>query len=166
MNEQLFIQSINAKAKNLGLNPLLLLSGVEGLYTFKDVEISALNYGLLDSLILTIFALRIGDQFHALAEQNLTSDSIDTKYAAIQELSVLTLQEIEASSNRYLKSFSSLLNGKTDIRNYHLKALEVAALEIQNAQLMFNNSSIGAIVFDICRSDMGGELNLSAIFSA
>ena len=82
------------------------------------------------------------------------------------ELSVLTTDEIEASTNRYLKSFSSLLNGKTQIRTYHLKALEVAALEIQNAQLLFKNTSIGAIVFDICRSDLGGNLNLSAIFSS
>lgn len=166
MNEQLFIQSINAKAENLGINPLLLLSGVEGLYTFRDVEISALNYSLLDSLILTIFALRIGDQFHTLAEQNLSSESTDTKFAALQELTVLTPDEIQSSSNQYLKSFSSLLGGKTEIRSYHLKALEVAALEIKNAQFKFNNASIGAIVFEICRSDLGGTLNLGAIFGA
>ena len=64
MNEQLFLHNINAKARQLNINPLLLLSGIEGLYTFKDVRLNAINYEFLDSLILTIFALRIGDQFH------------------------------------------------------------------------------------------------------
>ena len=47
------------------MNPLLLLSGVESLYSFKDVQMNALNFELLDGLILTIFALRVGDQFHS-----------------------------------------------------------------------------------------------------
>ncbi len=38
MNEQLFLQTIHAKSKELGINSLLLLSGIEGLYTFRDVE--------------------------------------------------------------------------------------------------------------------------------
>lgn len=166
MNEHLFIQSINTKAENVGINPLLLLSGVEGLYTFKDVEISTLNYGLLDSLILTIFALRIGDKFHALAEENLGSQQQEVREAAELELLVLSPQQIEASSNQYLQSFAGLVNGKADIRTYHLKALEVAALEIKKAQVLFNNVSIGAIVFQICQSDVGGSLNLAAVFGS
>ena len=73
MNEQLFLYNIHSKARQLNINPLLLLSGVEGLYTFKDVQLNAINYEFLDSLILTIFALRIGDQFHTLAQENLLS---------------------------------------------------------------------------------------------
>jgi hypothetical protein len=42
-------------------------------YTFRDVELNGINYEFLDSLILTIFALRIGDTFHSLAEENLAS---------------------------------------------------------------------------------------------
>ena len=166
MNEHLFIQAINTKAESLGINPLLLLSGVEGLYTFKDIEVSAINYGLLDSLILTIFALRIGDQFHSLAVENLNSASSDARMAASAELDILTLQQIEASSNEYLRSFAGIVNGKTEIRGYHIKALEVAALEIKKAQILFNSTSIGAIVFTICKSDVEGSLNLGAIFSA
>lgn len=71
MNEQLFLQTVNNKAKEFGISPLLLLSGVEGIYSFRDVKINAINYQFLDSLILTIFALRIGDGFHNIAEENL-----------------------------------------------------------------------------------------------
>lgn len=166
MNEQAFIQSIQHKAVHMGINPLLLLSGVEGLYTFKDVALSTLNYGLLDSLILTIFALRIGDQFHTLAQQNLTSDKNEVREAASVELGILSPQQIEASSNEYLQSFARLVNGSTHIRGYHIKALEVAALEIKKAQLHFNNASIGAIVFDICQSEEGGRLDLNPLFKA
>lgn len=47
MDEQLFIQTINTKAKELGINPLLLISGIEGLYSFRDVELNAINYHAL-----------------------------------------------------------------------------------------------------------------------
>ena len=165
MNEQLFIQTVNSKAREWGINPLLLLSGIEGLYTFKDVELSAINYEFLDSLILTIFALRIGDQFHTLAEKNLTNSNEAVRQAAYRELTELTNEEINNSTNTYLQSFASILNGKSSIRSYHVKALEVAALEINKAQVNYSSASIGAIVLDICKSDESGSLDLSSIFS-
>jgi hypothetical protein len=68
MNEQEFYKMVNAKARALNMSPLLLISGIEGLYSFKDVQIDNINYRFLDNLILTILALRIGDSFHAIAE--------------------------------------------------------------------------------------------------
>ena len=166
MNEHQFIHTINEKAAQTGINPLLLLSGIEGLYTFKDVPISTINFEFLDSLILSIFALRVGDQFHTLAQQNLLSDNQTVRDAAATELTVLSHQQIAESQNAYLQSFANILNGKTVIRFYHVKALEVAALEIKKAQLHFGNNSIGTIVFDICESPVGGSLNLAGIFAA
>jgi hypothetical protein len=165
MNEQLFIQIVNSKAHEWGVNPLLLLSGIEGLYTFKDVELSAINYEFLDSLILTIFALRIGDQFHTLAEENLTNSNEEVRLAAYRELTELTTEQINNSANHYLQSFATILQGKSSIRGYHVKALEVAALEINKARVSYGNASIGAIVLDICKSDQSGSLDLAAIFS-
>jgi hypothetical protein len=165
MNEQLFIQTVNHKAREWGINPLLLLSGIEGLYTFKDVELSAINYEFLDSLILTIFALRIGDQFHTLAEENLTNSNEEVRIAAYRELTELTTNQIQNSANAYLQSFATILNGKSSIRHYHIKALEVAALEINKAQVSYSNASIGAIVLDICKSDESGSLDLASLFS-
>ena len=89
MNEQQFYQAVTERSQELNVNPLLLLSGIEGLYTFKDVKLNAINYDLLDSLILTIFALRIGDQFHILAEDNLASESKTVRMAASEELKEL-----------------------------------------------------------------------------
>ena len=166
MNENQFLVSINEKATQAGINPLLLLSGIEGLYTFKDVQLSAINFSFLDSLILTIFALRIGDQFHTMAQENLSSDNNQLRQAAAAELAILTEHDINASANAYLQSFAGILAGSTVIRSYHIKALEVAALEIKKAQLLFQNNSIGTIVFDICKNDTEGNLNLSRIFSA
>lgn len=166
MNEQQFIQTVNDKANLTGINPLLLLSGIEGLYTFKDVQISAINFGFLDSLILTIFALRIGDQFHTLAQQNLISENDTVRQAAATELAVLNESDIQLSGNDYLQSFAKIVNGSAVIRFYHVKALEVAALEIKKAQLQFENNSIGTIVFDICKSDLGGRMNLAGIFTS
>ena len=166
MNEHQFIQTVNNKASQAGINPLLLLSGIEGLYTFKDVPISTINFEFLDSLILTIFALRVGDQFHTLAQQNLLSDNNSVRDAAANELAVLSNQQIAASENTYLQSFANILSGKTVIRFYHVKALEVAALEIKKAQLHFGSSSIGTIVFQICQSPLGGDLNLAHIFAS
>lgn len=165
MNEQLFIQTVNSKAREWGINPLLLLSGIEGLYTFKDVPLSGINYDFLDSLILTIFALRIGDQFHVLAEENLNSSNEAVRQAAFNELTELSTEDINNSHNTYLQSFASIINGKSSIRNYHVKALEVAALEVNKAQLSFSNASIGAIVLDICKSDSSDQLDLSSIFN-
>lgn len=165
MDEQLFIQTINAKAKDLGINPLLLISGIEGLYSFRDVELNAINYEFLDSLILTIFALRIGDQFHAIAEENFNSPNYDTMQNAATELRVLPFSEIEASTNQYLRSFAQVLNGKSNIRAYHVKALDVAALEIKKTQLHFDNDSIGSIVLDISKNHLGDSVDLSSLFS-
>jgi len=165
MNEQLFYATVNQRSRELNLNPLLVLSGIEGLYTFRDVKINAINYDFLDSLILTIFALRIGDQFHNMAEENLNSSNLRTRDAAVQELKVLTHAEIENSANPYLQSFAHLLNGKSPVRKYHEKALEVAALEIKKAQTIFGNDSIGIIMLAICKDDEKNHLGLASMFA-
>ncbi|ANE49785.1 hypothetical protein [Flavisolibacter tropicus] len=164
MNESLFYQAVNTKAKENGINPILLLAGIEGLYTFKDVPLSEINYDFLDSLIITIFTLRIGDQFHAMAEQNLSSKNMEHQMTAIEELTELTPAVIERSDNQYLKSFAHVVNGKTPIRKYHEKALEAAAIEVQKAQAHFKEKSIGAIVIEVCRNDIGGKMDLKAVF--
>ena len=166
MNEQEFYKAITERSSELNLNPLLLLSGIEGLYTFRDVKLNTINYDLLDSLILTIFALRIGDQFHSVAEDNLNSESRTVRMAANEELKELNSSDIERSQNKYLQSFASVLAGKSPIRKYHVKALEVAAYEIQKAQMIFGNESIGIIILAICKDDPGDRLGLSAFFRA
>ena len=162
MNEQLLVETINNKARELGINPLLLISGIEGLYTFRDVQLNVINYEFLDSLILTIFALRIGDSFHTIAEDNLSSSNNEVMKAAAFELRVLSSEEITNTSNPYLQSFARILNGKSMIRGYHEKALEVVALEIKKAQLRFSNNSIGIIIMDICKNS---GLNLASLFA-
>ena len=164
MTEQNFLQTLNGKAREFGINPLLLLSGIEGLYTFKDIRLSSINYDFLDSLILTIFALRIGDQFHSMAEENLSNPNKMVRHAADAELTELSNEYIATSSNRYLQSFASLLNGKSPIRRYHVKALEVAAVEIKRAQVRFSNESIGTIVLAICKDDEADDLGLASLF--
>lgn len=166
MNEQFFYNTITQKSKELNINPLLLLSGIEGLYTFKDVQLNAINYEFLDSLILTIFALRIGDQFHSLAEENLASPNPDVRMAAGNELSELSDNAIAASSNPYLQSFARVLNGKGTIRKYHEKALEVAAVEIKKTQLLFQSNSISTIMLTICKTELKESLDLSNIFNS
>lgn len=166
MNEQLFYKAITERSQEVNVNPLLLLSGVEGLYTFRDVKLNAINYDLLDSLILTIFALRIGDQFHAIAEDNLASESKTVRMAASEELKELNKTYIEESKNQYLQSFASVLGGKTPIRKYHEKALEVAAYEIKKAQMIFDNESIGIIILAICKDDPGDRLGVTSFFRA
>jgi hypothetical protein len=165
MDQDLFFKTISEKSKELKINPLLILSGIEGLYTFRDMQLNAINYNLLDSLILTIFALRIGDQFHALAEENLASNDLSVQLAAINEIAELRPDEIRQSQNPYLESFAQLLGGKTPVRNYHLKALEVAAVEIKKAQITFENDSIGIIMLAICKDDPNDSLGLAAIFN-
>jgi len=165
MNENTFLQAVNEKSKEFNLNPLLLLSGIEGLYTFRNVQMNAINYDLLDSLILTIFALRIGDQFHSIAEENLSSPSTSVKLAAINELSEIPMEAIHASDSPYLQSFARLLGGKTPVRQYHLKALEVAALEIKKAQISFSQDSIGTIMVAICKQDTEDKLGLASLFA-
>jgi hypothetical protein len=163
MNEQAFIQTINERSQALAINPLLLLSGIEGLYTFKDVQLNSINYEFLDSLILTIFALRIGDQFHTIAEENLLSNNSSIRSAANKELIELSRQDIIDSSNPYLQSFASILNGRSPIRRYHEKALEVAALEIKKTQLNFNINSISTIMLAICKEE-SNSLGLETLF--
>ena len=165
MDETLFYQAVNSRAREVGINPLLLLSGIEGLFTFRDVQLSALNFEILDNLILTIFALRIGDQFHSVAEEQLGSKDPKVIQAAATELRIMSSTEIEQSSNPYFQSFATILNGKSPIRRYHEKALEVAALEVSKINQTFDNNSIGSIVIDICKSDSSGSLNLGTIFS-
>src|SRR5437763_13280697 len=121
MNEQLFYQAITERSQELNVNPLLLLSGIEGLYTFRDVKLNAINYELLDSLILTIFTLRIGDQFHTIAEENLSSSNAAVRNAAGIELTELNQEEIDLSSNPYLQSFAGIIKGKSPVRRYHEK---------------------------------------------
>lgn len=166
MNEQLFLQTINQKSRELNINPLLLLSGIEGLYTFRDVQLNAINYGFLDSLILTIFALRIGDQFHTLAQDNLASTSLSVRESAIRELQVMDHATVQASNNPYLQSFAMMIEGKSQVRKYHEKALEVAAMEIRKSQLLFNNDSIGIIILSICKEDINNSLGLASLFRA
>jgi len=166
MTEHQFFQIVNTKARETGLNPLILLSGIEALHTFKDLPLNQINYDLLDSLIITIFTLRIGDQFHALAEENLSSTNPEIQLAAIHELSELNGDEIASSNNRFLQSFAQMIQGKAVIRRYHEKALEVAALEVHKAQSQFSQKSIGIITMDICKSDVGGVLDLGIIFGA
>ena len=139
------------------MSPLLLISGIEGLYSFKDVEIDNINYRFLDNLIITILALRIGDSFHAIAEENLNSSNDELRKSASSELQELTKEEINRSTNMYLQSFANVLAGKSAVRKYHEKALEVAALEVRRAQEQFQNPSIGAIVLDICYTMKGNE---------
>src|SRR3712207_2737688 len=104
MNETLFYQTVHNKAQENGINPILLLAGIEGLYTFKEIPLNQLNYDYLDSLIITIFTLRIGDQFHGIAEQNLANPDMDLQLKAIEELTELPLSVIERSNNSFLKS--------------------------------------------------------------
>lgn len=164
MDEQTFYAAVKDKAVHYNLNPLLLLSGIEGLYSFKDVALDVVNYPFLDNLILTIFALRVGESFHTIAENNLQSLQPLTRSAAALELFELSPEYVQASSNAYLQSFAQVLNGKTVIRKYHEKALEVAAMEIRNAQQRFENYSIGSIIFNICMQPEEG-LDLSFLFS-
>ena len=166
MNEQQFYKAITERSQELNVNPLLLLSGIEGLYTFRDVKLSAINYDLLDSLILTIFALRIGDQFHSIAEENLASESKTVRMAASEELRELNRSEIDQSQNAYLQSFVSVLGGKSPVRKYHEKALEVAAYEIKKAQLIFGTDSIGIVILAICKDDPGDKLGVASFFRA
>jgi hypothetical protein len=164
MNEEAFYRTVNRRSQELNVNPLLLLSGIEGLYTFRDVQLNAINYDLLDSLILTIFALRIGDQFHQIAQENTNSPDAAVRGAAILELTEMDEQAIAASQNDYLRSFSVMLGGKTPVRKYHEKALEVAALEIRKAQVTFDNKSIGLITLAICKDDESDSLGLASLF--
>jgi hypothetical protein len=166
MNEQQFYHAITERSQELNVNPLLLLSGIEGLYTFREVKLNTINYDLLDSLILTIFALRIGDQFHNMAADNLNSDSKTVRMAANEELKELNTADIAQSKNRYLQSFASVLGGKSTIRKYHEKALEVAAYEIEKAQMIFGNESIGIIILAICKDDPGDRLGVASFFRA
>ena len=166
MDEQAFLNTVTQKSRELGINPLLLLAGVEGLYTFRDVELNVINYEFLDSLILSIFALRIGDEFHSLAEEQLRSEDPYRLAAAGEELRILTPQQIESSGSEYLRSFASLLGGKTNIRNYHVKALDVAAAEIRKAQVTFGNSSISSIVMLVCKEHLSDSVDLGTLFQS
>ena len=164
MNEEVFLQVINEKAKKYGINPLLLISGMEGIYTFRNVEVNHINYEFLDSLILTIFALRIGDRFHSIAEENLASDNFQLIQAAANELKPLSNEEIALSANPYLQSFARLVSGKSVVRHYHQKALEAAAQEVKNAHIVFSNESIGAIMLHLCKNDLQSSLDLDSFF--
>jgi hypothetical protein len=164
MNEEVFLQVINDKAKEYGINPLLLIAGMEGIYTFRNVEVNHINYEFLDSLILTIFALRIGDRFHSIAEENLSSDNFQLMQAAAYELKPMSNEEIALSANPYLQSFASLVSGKSIVRQYHRKAIEAAAQEVKNAHLAFSNESIGSIMLHLCKNDLQGCLDLDSFF--
>jgi len=143
-----------------------LLSGIEGLYTFKEVPLNAINYEFLDSLILTIFALRIGDQFHSLAQENLTHPKEAVQAAAAYELQIMPAEEIAGSSNPYIQSFARLLNGKSPVRRYHSKALEAAATEINSALFQSQSDSISSLVIGICKSELQDDLDLGSLFAS
>lgn len=163
MNEAIFFESLKEAARKAGINPVLLLSGVEGLYTFKNVPLNDINYNLLDALILTIFTLRIGDQFHVLAQQRLQSASKNVRRQAQQELTELNEVDILDSGDEFLKSFAQLTLGKSPVYQYHIKALEAAALEIKNTLRHTGASSIGTVVLGICGDKTYG-LNLGLVF--
>jgi hypothetical protein len=165
MNNDAFLEAINKKAGELHINPVLLLSGIEGLFTFKDIPLNTINYEFLDSLILTIFALRIGDRFHEHAQENLLSNSGSVRDAAATELKLISADEIAASGNPWLISFARIINGKSPIRNYHIKALEAAALEINNVQLLYKAESITTIMIWLC-NEHREELHLGSLFSS
>jgi hypothetical protein len=86
--------------------------------------------------------------------------------AANEELKELNTADISQSKNRYLQSFASVLGGKSTIRKYHEKALEVAAYEIEKAQMIFGNESIGIIILAICKDDPGDRLGVASFFRA
>lgn len=165
MNEQEFLQAVQQEANASGLNPLLLISGIEGLYTFKDVPVAELNFTFLDSLILTIFALRVGDTFDSIARANMESASLETRVKAEWELTEMDAEEIENTGDTYLQAFARMLGGQSPVRRYHRKALEVAAIEVKKAQLQFEHNSIGAIVFEICQGRLKDNLHMVAIFA-
>lgn len=150
MNEHVFLQTLNQKSKELNISPMLMLSGIEDLYTFKDVPINAINFEFLDSLILTIFTLLISDEFHSIAEYNLSNENNQIRSSADYELSELSSEDVARSNNSYLKSFASLLEGKSTIRRYHEKALEVASIEVEKVQ----SNSIGTIIMSICQTEL------------
>jgi hypothetical protein len=112
-------------------------------------------------LILSIFALRIGDSFHNLASENLTHANDTVRQAAVTELTEMSAADIELSKNEYLRSFAGILAGKSTIRKYHEKALEVAAIEIKKAHTIFGNNSISTIILYITKNDESGALNLA-----
>lgn len=165
MNNDVFLEAIHKKAAELQINPVLLLSGIEGLYTFKDIPLNTINYEFLDSLILTIFALRIGDRFHEHAQENLLSDTDAVRNAAAAELKLISPAEIAASGNPWLISFARIINGKSPIRNYHIKALEAAALEINNVQLLYKAENITTVMIWLC-NEHREELHLGSLFSS
>lgn len=166
MQSQEFLRSIQDESTRLGLNPLLLLSGIEGIYSFRHLPPREIQFQLLDSLILTLLALRIGDGFHLLAEQNLKSGDPEMQLAAIEELTEIPAPAIEGSGNDYLKSFAAVLNGKAPVRRYHVKALEVAALEINGAHTRFGSQSIGRIMLHLCQHELKESLRASGIFES
>ncbi|RYY88681.1 MAG: hypothetical protein EOO15_08245 [Chitinophagaceae bacterium] len=169
MDEQAFLQRLSDKARELHINPFLLLAGLEGLYTFREVPLNALNLEYLDSLILTLFALRIGDQFHGLAEASILEGG-DALQAAARELEVISEAELAASDNPHLRSFAGVLQGGTPVRRYHEKALEAAAREVALVQQRYGNDArgfgIGAIMIDISKNELSDVLPLGSLFSA
>lgn len=165
-NDQDFLEVVNKASAKMGINPFLLLSGIEGLYTFREVPLNSINYDFLDSLILSIFALRIGDHFHTIAQDNLASSNPDISSAAAAELKHLSEKEIAASSNPYLEAFAKIMAGKSPVRCYHAKALEAAASEINATQLKFDSTSVSSLIIGICKSELADELDLGALFSS
>src|SRR5687767_4543644 len=109
MNEQEFLHAVQAQATASGINPLLLMSGIEGLYAFREVPANTLNFELLDNLILTIFALRIGDTFDAIARENLGAPNLQARVLAEWELEELRPHEVESSGDAFLQSFVQTL---------------------------------------------------------
>lgn len=166
MNEHDFLMVLNEKARRLQVNPFLLLSGLEGLYTFRNTPLNQINYPFLDSLILTIFTLRIGDRFHDIAQQNLANDNSAIRDSAAHELRMMPQAEIEGTKNPYLASFARILNGSSPIRHYHEKALEAAAYDIEETQERFGSDSISTIILGLCKDELSDAIALDALFSS
>ena len=165
MKPEVFYDSIQGAAQKAGINPVLLLSGIEGLYTFRNIPMNQINYNLLDSLILTIFTLRIGDQFHHTAEQQSQSANKTIRQQAREELRVLSQPEIEETGSTLLQSFAQLTGGKTAVYKYHIKALDAATQEIKNTLRHTGATSIGTIVLGICGDKTYG-LDLGLVFNS
>jgi hypothetical protein len=72
---------------------------------------------------------------------------------------------IAQSGNAFLQSFAKIIDGKSPIRRYHIKALEVAAIEIKRAQVIYQNESISTIMLGICQTDLKEVLTDAAFFA-
>ena len=113
--------------------------------------------------------IRAGIQEKFLSFSHRSSSPICPRTQSVSAAATLSLGrrgEITESSNPYLQSFATIIDGKSPIRKYHEKALEVAAVEIRKAQMNFSNNSIGTIMLYICKTDEDNKLGLASLFNS